>query len=187
MIEALLIGGVAFVLALIAGRPVVRLLRSFNVGKAISEDGPSSHLVKAGTPTMGGLLIWGTVDGIGLELRRQVTGEVAGRRTELPLQALEAAHVEQRHGITATLFGAGAERLVGNVGKGLAVQEPAFGVPVGVLEGGADSQAGGTERHEDAAAVQRQISAEKRHLGRLVTRPFDAHVDRTEAALALGR
>ena len=32
-----------------------------NVGKAISEDGPSSHLIKAGTPTMGGLLIWGTV------------------------------------------------------------------------------------------------------------------------------
>ena len=61
MIEALLIGGLAFVLALVAGRPVVGLLRSFNVGKAISEDGPSSHLVKAGTPTMGGLLIWGTV------------------------------------------------------------------------------------------------------------------------------
>ena len=61
MIEALLIGGVAFVLALVAGRPVVGLLRSLNVGKAISEDGPSSHLIKAGTPTMGGLLIWGTV------------------------------------------------------------------------------------------------------------------------------
>ena len=61
MIEALLIGGLAFVLALVAGRPVVGLLRSFNVGKAISENGPSSHLVKAGTPTMGGLLIWGTV------------------------------------------------------------------------------------------------------------------------------
>jgi len=61
VIEALLIGGLAFVLALVAGRPVVGLLRSFNVGKAISEDGPSSHLVKAGTPTMGGLLIWGTV------------------------------------------------------------------------------------------------------------------------------
>jgi phospho-N-acetylmuramoyl-pentapeptide-transferase len=61
VIEALLIGGVAFVLALIAGHPVVGLLRSFNVGKAISDDGPSSHMVKAGTPTMGGLLIWGTV------------------------------------------------------------------------------------------------------------------------------
>jgi len=61
VIEALLIGGLAFVLALVAGRPVVGLLRSFNVGKAISENGPSSHLVKAGTPTMGGLLIWGTV------------------------------------------------------------------------------------------------------------------------------
>ena len=61
MIYALLVGGSAFVLSLIAGKPIVALLRSRGVGKAISEEGPSSHAVKAGTPTMGGLLIWGTV------------------------------------------------------------------------------------------------------------------------------
>ena len=61
MIYSLLVGGGAFVFALIAGRPVVALLRSRHFGKAISEEGPSTHAVKAGTPTMGGLLIWGTV------------------------------------------------------------------------------------------------------------------------------
>ncbi|MDO8614769.1 MAG: phospho-N-acetylmuramoyl-pentapeptide-transferase [Dehalococcoidia bacterium] len=41
----------------IAGFPAIRLLRRLNVGKEISEWGPESHQVKAGTPTMGGLLI----------------------------------------------------------------------------------------------------------------------------------
>lgn len=61
MIYALLVGGGAFMVSLIAGRPVVAFLRSRGIGKAISEEGPSSHSVKAGTTTMGGLLIWGTV------------------------------------------------------------------------------------------------------------------------------
>lgn len=61
MISSLLVGGAAFVVALIAGTPVIAVLRARHVGKAISEDGPSTHAVKAGTPTMGGLLIWGTV------------------------------------------------------------------------------------------------------------------------------
>ena len=58
---ALIIGGATFAVALAAGWPVVALLRSLNVGKAISEDGPSTHAVKEGTPTMGGMLIWGSV------------------------------------------------------------------------------------------------------------------------------
>src|SRR3972149_5601748 len=41
----------------IAGTPFLRLLRRLNVGKQISEWGPESHQAKAGTPTMGGLLI----------------------------------------------------------------------------------------------------------------------------------
>ena len=61
MINALLTGGAAFVLTLIAGRPVVARLRAMRVGKAISTEGPSTHSVKAGTPTMGGLLIFGSV------------------------------------------------------------------------------------------------------------------------------
>jgi phospho-N-acetylmuramoyl-pentapeptide-transferase len=58
---SLLVGGLAFVVALTAGVPVVRFLRAQKVGKQISEFGPSTHLIKAGTPTMGGVLIWGTV------------------------------------------------------------------------------------------------------------------------------
>lgn len=61
MIEALLSGGVAFLLALAVGRPAVRILRAKKMGKAISEYLPSTHAVKAGTPTMGGIFIWGTV------------------------------------------------------------------------------------------------------------------------------
>lgn len=61
MIYSLLIGGSAFLLALLAGRPVVRFLLSQHLGKSISEEGPSTHASKAGTPTMGGLLIFGTV------------------------------------------------------------------------------------------------------------------------------
>ena len=61
MSEALLTGGVAFIVALIAGGPVVRWLRGQGIGKAISAEGPSTHSTKAGTPTMGGLLIFGTV------------------------------------------------------------------------------------------------------------------------------
>lgn len=61
MIYALLVGVAAFALGMVAGRPVVAWLRARHLGKAISAVGPSTHAVKAGTPTMGGLLIWGTV------------------------------------------------------------------------------------------------------------------------------
>lgn len=47
--------------ALLAGMPVLLLLRRSGIGKEISDEGPSSHAVKSGTPTMGGILIWGTV------------------------------------------------------------------------------------------------------------------------------
>jgi len=54
--------GCAFITALIFGfifgRPLIDLLRrKQGKGQPIREDGPQSHLSKAGTPTMGGLLI----------------------------------------------------------------------------------------------------------------------------------
>jgi len=57
MIYALSLGAMTLVATAIAGGPFVGALRRFKVGKEISEWGPESHLVKAGTPTMGGLLI----------------------------------------------------------------------------------------------------------------------------------
>jgi len=44
-------------LALILGPWLIRTLRRLSVGQNIREVGPESHMVKAGTPTMGGLLI----------------------------------------------------------------------------------------------------------------------------------
>lgn len=61
MVYALVVGSSAFVLSLAAGGPVVSFLRRRGFGKAISSDGPASHAAKAGTPTMGGLLIFGVV------------------------------------------------------------------------------------------------------------------------------
>ena len=56
----LLMGGVAFLIAVLLGRPLVRTLRRLRLGKQIRIDGPASHMVKQGTPTMGGILFIGT-------------------------------------------------------------------------------------------------------------------------------
>ena len=47
----------ALFIGLIIGPAVVRRLREFQIGQYIREDGPKDHLKKAGTPTMGGVLI----------------------------------------------------------------------------------------------------------------------------------
>ena len=44
-------------LALILGPWLINRLRQFQIGQHIREEGPTHHQVKAGTPTMGGLLI----------------------------------------------------------------------------------------------------------------------------------
>jgi phospho-N-acetylmuramoyl-pentapeptide-transferase len=47
----------ALAISLLFGPWLVRRLRAFQVGQVIRHDGPASHRPKAGTPTMGGLLI----------------------------------------------------------------------------------------------------------------------------------
>jgi len=59
--RALVIGVIAFVLAACSGGPIIGVLQSRKVGKAISEYAPDSHQTKAGTPTMGGLIVFATV------------------------------------------------------------------------------------------------------------------------------
>lgn len=61
MVRALVVGMIGFAISLAAGEPLVRFLRRRGLGKEISSDGPASHQVKAGTPTMGGALIFATV------------------------------------------------------------------------------------------------------------------------------
>src|SRR5579863_7352073 len=47
----------AFLLSLLLGPWMIARLRQFQIGQHIREDGPKTHFKKAGTPTMGGLLI----------------------------------------------------------------------------------------------------------------------------------
>jgi phospho-N-acetylmuramoyl-pentapeptide-transferase len=51
----------ALALSLLLGPWMIRRLRAFQVGQVIRQDGPASHKTKAGTPTMGGLLILAAV------------------------------------------------------------------------------------------------------------------------------
>lgn len=44
-------------IALLIGPAMIRHLSRYQIGQSVRSDGPQSHLVKAGTPTMGGLLI----------------------------------------------------------------------------------------------------------------------------------
>ncbi len=47
----------ALFVALFVGPALIKHLNKYQIGQAVREDGPRSHLQKAGTPTMGGLLI----------------------------------------------------------------------------------------------------------------------------------
>jgi len=47
----------ALVLSLVIGPYMIRKLSGYNIGQQVRDDGPQSHLSKAGTPTMGGALI----------------------------------------------------------------------------------------------------------------------------------
>ena len=47
----------ALVVSLLMGGWLIRKLREFQIGQVIRHEGPESHRPKAGTPTMGGLLI----------------------------------------------------------------------------------------------------------------------------------
>src|SRR3954466_10361301 len=47
----------SLVLSFVVGPAMIRKLTAYKIGQAVRDDGPQSHLTKAGTPTMGGALI----------------------------------------------------------------------------------------------------------------------------------
>lgn len=73
---------VAFAVSMIFAPGVIAALKRRNVGQTISQDGPESHQPKAGTPTMGGLIIlagllagvlavlWVSRDGVALRVEQ---------------------------------------------------------------------------------------------------------------------
>jgi phospho-N-acetylmuramoyl-pentapeptide-transferase len=54
---AMSLAGLVFMMTVIWGGPLLRILRHFKVGKQIRVDEPDKHFIKMGTPTMGGVMI----------------------------------------------------------------------------------------------------------------------------------
>ena len=66
----MLAGTTAFIIVVIFGPSVIRLLAKLKFGQTIRTEGPQTHHKKAGTPTMGGVLVLfgitaGTIAGLG--------------------------------------------------------------------------------------------------------------------------
>ncbi len=53
---ALSLGGITFLLTVIWGGPLIRIMRMLRIGEQIRIEGPQRHITKLGTPTMGGWL-----------------------------------------------------------------------------------------------------------------------------------
>jgi phospho-N-acetylmuramoyl-pentapeptide-transferase len=89
---ALALAGFSFMLTVIWGEPLLRVLRNFKIGKAIRVEGPERHFTKLGTPTMGGVLIILPVALITILMNAaSVIGlTVLGRSVLLPLSVMFA-------------------------------------------------------------------------------------------------
>ena len=56
-LRAVLAALTALVISFLAGPAMIRKLAAYRIGQSVRDDGPQTHLTKAGTPTMGGALI----------------------------------------------------------------------------------------------------------------------------------
>ena len=64
MIRLLIAAGLAFSISTLMTRLTIDLLTRSKIGQPIREDGPQGHMVKAGTPTMGGIgIVLGALGG----------------------------------------------------------------------------------------------------------------------------
>lgn len=82
----------AFMMTVIWGGPLLRILRHFKIGKIIRVDEPGHHAVKMGTPTMGGVMFIAPVALLTLLLNASSLFGVAGigRSILLPLVVMIA-------------------------------------------------------------------------------------------------
>ncbi|MBN1467305.1 MAG: phospho-N-acetylmuramoyl-pentapeptide-transferase [Fusobacteriaceae bacterium] len=60
-VRAMLAFFLSYFIVLLVGRPFIKFLRRKKIGDDIREEGPQSHFSKKGTPTMGGVLIIGSI------------------------------------------------------------------------------------------------------------------------------
>ena len=88
---ALSLAGLSFMITVIWGQPLIRILRHLKIGKEIRVEGPERHFTKFGTPTMGGVMIVVPVVLITLMMNASsVIGvtSVLGRSIMLPMLVL---------------------------------------------------------------------------------------------------
>src|SRR5918911_2819279 len=100
----------AFLITLLLGYPYLNYLRRAGLGKKVRIEGPSTHIEKTGTPTMGGLLVSAVVLGLTVCLTLLLYRD-SGRSILLPMGVMAAT----------TLLGWYDDRLtlVGRKGEGL--------------------------------------------------------------------
>ncbi len=113
MAIALTMAAMAFVVTLVLGYPYVTYLRRAGLGKKVRIEGPSTHIEKTGTPTMGGLLVTFTVLVLTAILALTVYRET-GRSILLPTGVM----------LATTILGWYDDRLtlVGRKGEGLSAR-----------------------------------------------------------------
>ncbi len=90
MAYSLTLGTVTFLLAVIWGGPLINLLKRLKIGKEIRIDGPTTHQIKMGTPTMGGLMIVipvFVITGV-LNIANFLTPNLIGRSVLVPMTVL---------------------------------------------------------------------------------------------------
>src|SRR5438876_6804201 len=100
----------AFLITMVLGNPYLQYLRRAGLGKQVRIEGPSSHIEKTGTPTMGGLLVTAVVLALTVCLTLILYRE-SGRSILLPMAVMALT----------TLLGWYDDRmtLVGRKGEGL--------------------------------------------------------------------
>lgn len=110
MATALAMGAIAFLVSMILGYPFLGYLRRAGLGKKVRIEGPSTHIEKTGTPTMGGLLVTVTVLALTVILTATLFRE-SGRSILLPMGVMASS--------TALGWFDDRRTLVGRTGEGL--------------------------------------------------------------------
>jgi len=110
LVQAILL---AFALVVILMPPFILLLRRLGFGKRIRIHGPGSHMVKEGTPAMGGVLMIAVVAGSAVLFHFIAGGEFLGPQTIAPLLTL----------VVVGLLGAADDYLNAKTGEGIRIRQ----------------------------------------------------------------
>jgi len=114
-ITAALVQGIllTFALVVILMPPFILVLRRLGFGKRIREEGPGTHLVKEGTPTMGGVLMIAVVGASALLFHVVGQNEFLGPQTIAPLLTL----------LLVGALGAADDYLNATTGEGIRIRQ----------------------------------------------------------------